>query len=463
MFEPELGTLFPNNWLRPRFRFQAAHGENLFEITLRVPNQISPLRIYTRASGHIMAAALWKIIGRVGTGTVELTLRSVIVDAAGLRTAGPWSGSRGSFEVADVAAAGSIVYWTTSNGSSLRGFAIGDETTQSVLEPASVDANAKCVACHSSTPDGLYAGMTITDDANSGAIGRIAIRSVDGAHTEPPFVTDTARALLARTPQHLPSFSAAHWSPGDRLVLSNGRRILQANSNTELMWTDLEARSEAEGIGWGVVERVGDARAASGSAFSHDGTRIVYASADGVNHGVVTESTDARLFSVPFVARRGGIVTALTGSDDTQRAEAYPALSADDALVAYNRFARGGSYDNPAAEIYVVPSSGGASTRLAANDPPACTGKSSPGLTNSWPKWSPEVKASGPRRYYFLVFSSTRDPAAQGKPNLFVAPVVVEGGEMRSYAALSIWNQPVDEANHTPAWDGFQLPAKPIN
>src|SRR5262245_27182437 len=30
LYEPELGSLFPNNWLRPRFRWTALPGQNLF-------------------------------------------------------------------------------------------------------------------------------------------------------------------------------------------------------------------------------------------------------------------------------------------------------------------------------------------------------------------------------------------------------------------------------------------------
>jgi len=34
----------------------------------------------------------------------------------------------------------------------------------------------------------------------------------------------------------------------------------------------------------------------------------------------------------------------------------------------------------------------------------------------------------------------------------------VQGGVVKSYAALDLWNQPESENNHTPAWDVFQLP-----
>jgi hypothetical protein len=48
-------------------------------------------------------------------------------------------------------------------------------------------------------------------------------------------------------------------------------------------------------------------------------------------------------------------------------------------------------YDQPLGEVFILPAAGGTATRLAANDPPACTGKTSPGMTNSWPKWSPQA------------------------------------------------------------------------
>src|SRR5262249_20507305 len=117
------------------------------------------------------------------------------------------------------------------------------------------------------------------------------------------------------------------------------------------------------------------------------------------------------------------------------------------------------SYSNGQSEIYVVPpdgSAGSAATRLAANDPPACTGVVSPGLTNSWPKWAPDVTVVGRRTYYWVTFSSKRQDG--GTPQLYVAPLVVEDGHITTYPALYLWNQPADEGNHTPAWDHFDIP-----
>ncbi len=145
-------------------------------------------------------------------------------------------------------------------------------------------------------------------------------------------------------------------------------------------------------------------------------------------------------------------------------------------------------YYHPQGEIYVVPSAGGSPVRLAANDPPACTGEVSPGVTNSWPKWSPTVR-TGPegtphegKRYYFLLFSSARRSPfrlGQGPASQLYLTTLVElpGGELRSYLAMYLWNQsfeitgeaadgtaivtPLQTSNLTPAFDEFVIPPRP--
>jgi len=456
LYAPQVGTLFPGNWLRPRFQFVAAAPHNLFEIKLVVPNQVSPLVIYTTKSGYILDKHLWDVLTQTGYGTVHLTVRSATVDGTGKRTAGPFKGTEGDVEVAPpaVRATGSVLYWTTSGGTVLKGFKIGDETVQSVVTPGSVQS--QCVACHTSTPDGLYAGMTASSNPNDGTPSSISIRSVDGLLKEPPFLSAPAKTLLARL-QYAPTFSKAHWQGGDHTVLS----MFTVAAKTEIAWTNLEATSEAQGTGWGVLSRTGDVGAASSAVFSHDGTKVGYVSTTGSGAGVI--ATDGRIHIIPYANRAGGAATPVPGASDPAFNQFYPTFSADDQLLAFNRVpATGGqpttSYNNPAAEVFVVPTTGGVPTRLAANDPAAClAAKKSPGLTNSWPKWSPEVADVGGKSYYFLVFSSTRNPASPG-PQLYVAPIVVQGGVVKTYAALDLWNQPENENNHTPAWDVFQLP-----
>ena len=451
LYEPELGALIPRNWLRPRFRFTTPNGENLFEINIVVPNETSPLVIYTTQTSYTLDAATWATLSSVAAGaTLQVTVRSAVLTGGAL-TGGPWTGSAGPLSIAPVNVDGSIVYWTTSNGTVLKGFKVGDETVQPVITPA--QAGSACVACHNSTPGGQYVALTASSNPGDGTPSQIRILSLDGNATTPSFISASATTLLARVPQYYPVFSTAHWQPGDHTMLS----MITVNGVSEITWTDLAATSTAQGQGWDVVARTGDPNGAAAPSFSHDGKSIVYTSGASPGAGTITATTGA-LYTVPYNNRAGGAATAVPGASDPAYNSYYPIFSPDDALLAFNRVPSGQtSYNDAAAEVFVIPTAGGTATRLAANDPPACLGVQSPGVTNSWAKWAPTVSTVGTKSYYFLVFASTRNKATGG-PQLYVTPVVVDGGTITTYSALYLWNQPEMEHNHTPAWDTFQIP-----
>ncbi len=218
------------------------------------------------------------------------------VESGGALTAGPFNGTEGDIEIAPVDAAGTIVYWTTSNGTQLKGFKVGDETVQTVVTPA--QGKTACVACHTSTPDGKFVAATASDNAGDGSPGYVRLLSLDGKAEAPSFVTPSAASLLTRVPQHAPAFSLAHWTQGDHTMLS----MMPVNGRTEITWTDLEATGTAQGEGWGVIARTGDDHAASAATMSHDGKTIVYTSTS--NSGAGTISTDGALFTVPYTNRQ---------------------------------------------------------------------------------------------------------------------------------------------------------------
>jgi hypothetical protein len=451
LYEPEIGSLFPKNWLRPRFRFTAAPGLNLFEITLEVPNQKSPLVVYTTNPSWTMDPATWSLITTKSTGApIHVKIRGAAL-TNGMLTAGPVLGSSGDIEVAPVEAPGSVVYWTSSNGTMLKGFKIGDETVQDVLTPQ--QGGTQCVACHSSTPDGLFVGYAARDDLTMGGnTDRTDIRSVNGSATEMPGLTADAKALLARPGQEAPIYSRAHWQPGDRVQAM----MYRVNARWEIAWVDIEATSQAQGVAWGVFARNGDPNPAGLASFSHDGTRLAYYSSPDVDAAVFANFGD--IYTVEYGNRAGGAATPVPGASDPSLNEFYPVFSPDDQLLAFNRVPAGQiNYNSPDSEVFVIPAAGGQAVRLAANDPPACLGLTSPGVTNSWPRWAPEKKSANGKDYYFLIFSSTRN-ITSGGPQLYVSPVVISGGTMTTYAAIYLWNQPESENNHTPAWDTFALP-----
>jgi hypothetical protein len=109
--------------------------------------------------------------------------------------------------------------------------------------------------------------------------------------------------------------------------------------------------------------------------------------------------------------------------------------------------------------------------RLNANDPPACSGRSSPGINNHWPRFAPVAPAVGGRTYYWLVFSTNHYglPAVTATFNttttvvavsqLYITAIVVGELTVTTYPAVYLWNQPQDRLNTTPAWQDLHIPA----
>jgi len=453
LFEPEPGTLFPQNWLRPRFRWSATSGQNLYELRLHADNEIHDLVVYTTATGWTMPADMWRNLAlHIVDQPITMTIRGAVF-AGGQLSSPPALGSQGPMTVASVAASGSIVYWTPNGqgafASEFRGFRVGDETTRDVLAPS--QTGSQCVGCHSSTPDGTYVAFTMTPYPIGGqVVGTIGLRTVDGMATEPPFLTASARALLGRQYQEQPVFSHMHYGPGDRVTLT----MMTIGGRSEIVWTNLEASGQSQGSDWGVLARNGDPGQAVLPQFEHAGTQVVYASASSVTLSVMINDGD--IYTVPYNNRQGGSAQKLSGASDPSYNEFYPVFSADDRLIVFDRVpVMQSSYNDAQSELFVVPAAGGTPVRLSANDPPACSGKHSPGVTNSWPKWSPEVRAAGGKIYYWLTFSSTRGEA--GNPQLYVTAVTTDEQGIHSSPALYLWNQPSDQNNHTPAWDVFNI------
>ncbi|MEO8552027.1 MAG: hypothetical protein ABI678_18750 [Kofleriaceae bacterium] len=135
LFEPEVGTIYPRNWIRPRFSWIAGTGENLFELRITTPTQVNPLVVYTTATSWTMPANLWMGLQVHSVNTpLTVSIRGATTDGT-ILTSGPEHGSSGDIAIAPVEAPGAIVYWTTTGGTRLRGFAIGDETVKDIITP----------------------------------------------------------------------------------------------------------------------------------------------------------------------------------------------------------------------------------------------------------------------------------------------------------------------------------------
>lgn len=455
LVEPEPSALFPRNWLRPRFRFTPAGNQNLFEIRLHAEDEVNDLVVYTGDPSWTMPKEMWQgLASHIVDKPITMTVRGAHYNGASLDGA-PATGTSGTFTIAPADAAGAIVYWTTSGGSSLKGFQVGDEsvgsslTSPQVKMPTVSGEKVTCIGCHTSTPDGSYVGFTA--QAPWGNV----LASVEPmtAGNQPDFVGVGALAVFAQFGElGIHAYSKAHWKSGDRVMVTP----FGSYANAKLAWVDLESQASGEGAAYGFFERKGDPQGVGAPTWSHDGNTIVYVSTDVELTGRLGDGI-ADLYSVPYNNRQGGDAAPIPGASDSALAEYYPAISPDDKWLAFNRIPmRNTMYDQALAEVFVIPTAGGTPTRLAANDPVACSPKKSPGVTNSWPKWSPEATTVGEKTYYWLIFSSKRGDG--GTPQLYVTGVVAKGDTLETYASIYLWNQPPGENNHTPAWDVFKIP-----
>jgi hypothetical protein len=505
LVEPEIGALFPSNWLRPRFRVKAPAGQDLLEIRLHAANQTNDLVVYTDAATWTMPKDMWAALASHAHDTpITITVRGASKAGGAASVA---RGTSGDISIAPAGASGTMVYWSTSgmtngqpkNGDTmLSGFDVGDESVVTVLKPDQAkqlikdqggnvlkpESNpARCIGCHTSTPDGAY--VSYNDFYPWNAVLASGAAATVGA--SPPFLRAGGWNAITQPWLGLTTYSKAHWKDGDHLMVASlGTTNMDNDPNAQLAWFDLESTAtgtssaELKGQAWDVIARTGDARGAAAPSWSHDGSFIVYTSTDSEKSGRLGTGV-ADLYRVDFNARAGGAAKPVDGAADAATAEYYPALSSDDRLIAYNSIPQttasashpaignvgsqswDGMYAQPATEVFVIPASGGKPTRLAANDPPACAGAPSPGINNSWPKWSPEAHPIGNKTYYWLIFSSWRDgahaPNMSPIAQLYMTGIVVDdAGAIETHGAIYLWNQPAMTSNHTPAWDVFQIP-----
>jgi hypothetical protein len=474
VFEPSPDAMIPKNWSPLFVEWSAAAAQNVFEIVLRVANQKNPLRVYTTATPWTMETKMWNALAMHSAGLdIDFSVRGAKLENGQL-TAGPWETTKGKWHIAPVDAPGSIIYWASSGGTAFKGFTVGDTKPKTVLTPTtagttSTGGTTTCISCHTSSPDGKL--LFYSRDANDGSRATDVRTVADAGAAAPGDVSPAALALLGRTKQTAAILSPAHYSANDAVAISVYSSPQLNGGRYELIWTDLHATSSS---GWGVLARNGDPRNVSSPSWRHDGTAIAYVSSAGGGEGVIADVTaqdpTMDIYTVPYGNKAGGNATPLPGASDPNAREFYPVYSPGDVLLAFNRSTLPvSSYNQPSAELYVVPGDGGTATRLRANDPATCTGLTSPGLTNSWPRWAPKAGAAGSEKFYWVVFSSKRRQASQLKPQLYIAAVVttVGGGGQetfaRDYPAVYVLAQDPADSNHTPAWDNFEVSQIPPN
>jgi hypothetical protein len=459
--EPAPGATVPRNLPPLLVSLTLPPGDNVVEVRVHVDNQGDDLVLFSDSSSFTLPEIAWGGLQAHSAGhDLAFTTRSARWEGGRL-TSGPHLGSQGVVHLAPVDAPGVVMYWTTTAGSAIKAFHIGDRTLTTLVTPAQMRSatpgdHTRCVGCHTSSPDGTLLFLGRGDSPTGGPFG-VDARVVDGSaqRPDPDVVAPAAIDRLLRTMQIMPTLSPAHYGSSDAQVVT----VLDTDvrgTNFQLVATDLHGGQTT------VLQRSGDRGQPDAPSFSHDGTRLAYASSDSMI-AIYGAPAHVDLYTVPYENGNGGTATPLAGASTPDWNEYYPVYSPDDAFLAFNRIPAGNPvYNAPAAEVFIVPSTGGNPVRVAGNDPPACAARHSPGITNSWPRWAPSVAQDGDDTYYWLVFSSRRRASSSGGkplPQLYISAIVVTtDGKVRTYPAVYLPTQSPSEANHTPAWDEIHIP-----
>ena len=355
------------------------------------------------------------------------------------------------------------------------------------VDQSSNPRSVTCIGCHTSTPDGAF--ISFNDFYPWGAVIVSGAAGMQGA--PPNYVLAGGRTAAVQPWVGITSYSKAHWTNGDHIMVAPlgtntaNDGTADTDQRSGLAWFDLESAASGnaaaiKGSAWNWIYQPLNAQYAAAPSWSHDGNTVLFTMTSKVVSGRLGTGT-AHLYTVPYSKTAVQTPTQVQGAGlDANVAQYYGTLSGDDKLIAFNQIPAAtaasthpqmdgtanpwdGMYAQPATEIFVMRADGSSSKRLDANSPATCQGQpTSPGINNSWPKWSPGVVSANGRTYYWLIFSSWREggryPSGSPIAQLYVTAVAVDEINIYTYPAIYLWNQPANFSNHTPAWDVFQIP-----
>ena len=130
--EPATGSVFPAAWTRPRFFYGDATGAH--KITLSSAQTRHELTIYAASLPYVLPLDIWEGLSK-SVYNQEITY--VVKATSGAEAAG-------TFQIAPVAAGGSMVFWGSpgtvpgETTNALYGFGVGDEGVIEAIHPGEI-------------------------------------------------------------------------------------------------------------------------------------------------------------------------------------------------------------------------------------------------------------------------------------------------------------------------------------
>lgn len=393
-----------------------ASNNDVWEIALKSAH--SDVRVYVGASfprWYAFTAAEW-LAAAGNEDDVTATVRGVSTTVPGM--IGASAGVTATLP--DQPIQGGLYYWAAASASgtpegiyrhdlSLPGQPVQEFYTRAE-EPA-----GRCVACHILSRDGTRMAITY-----------------DGGNEEGTLMDVASRTPIAPEP--------GNWNYGT--FTPDGHQLIAAfNGN-------LDIRDSGTGA---VQAQVPTGAWTTQPDFSPTGNVITYVAAPMAAGSYNVSFTGGSIVVQPWDGTNYGVPTTIVPNGGAPQNNYYPSVSPDGQWVVFNR-STGDSYNDPDAELWVVPVAGGTPIRLD-------TANITSGLVNSWTRWAPFEQTVNGERMFWITFSSMRqfgNRLAQGThPQIWMAaffPDRATAGADPTAPAFWLPFQDIDTSNHIAQW-----------
>ena len=388
----------------------------------------------------------------------------------------PSAGTPVSFTIAPVGASGNLVYWsptgstsggmTVSGQTTLNGFAVGDETITQVLTCSGTQANCdikssgwetddqglnlrpvSCIGCHTSTPDGNF--ISFNDFYPWGGV--LASGQPASIGAAPTFLGAGGYNAFIQPWVGITTYSQNHWTTATTSWSRRwGRPARDADQQPGLAWFDLESTTALpqgqnpfqvlKGTAWNWIYQPVAGHYAAAPSWSHaqGDDFVVFTMTSNVKSGTPGNRHRASLSGPLLEDRRPDadadpgrrlrcqrlrpVLRVAVGRRHAHRLRSDPAppprsahadLNTTDHLHCNPALHLGGMYMQPAGRALRHPAVGRDGDAAGRQRSAGLRGQpASPGINNTWAKWSPEATAANGNTYYWVIFSSWR----QGRP-----------------------------------------------
>ncbi len=375
-------AIMPQNVYPADFQWSRGNAGELVRITMTKPSVTVTTYLVDDANHHWLAdAAAWRSLAQTNSDAAAV-LRVDHIDGT---THELLRGSDVHLTFARAALSGSVYYWAIAQGRIQR---IDDGTATRVnfmpTPPTSPLTGENCVGCHSVSPSGRYMVGRLGGGNNAGTVFDLTT-DLTGTPAAGVFAPTVARTWWFST-----------WSPDESRVAVTYQESLRPTPGGQLRFMDSHTGA--------LIDPPGQPEGVTHPAWSHDGTRIAYATnLTGGTWGGDYRGGDIAIVPIPGPDMVGASSVihhgaALASSMPAGSGDSYPTWSPGDTAIAFAH-GTGCRSETDHAALYIMAPDGSGVVRLdnASGGPT--------GDVSFQPRFSPFTQGG----YFWLSFLSRRD------------------------------------------------------